>query len=437
MEDATRKVMKRVNPRFASFKKPVVSLSGGQRQAVAIARAIHFNARILIMDEPTAALGPAETAQVREQIKQLKTEGVGIFLISHDIHDVYDISDRISVMLQGKLVGTVKKSDVTTDEVLAMIIMGKLPADGAALDDGPRMTELAAASGAISLRSEHLEVELMPALGARLHSLRAFGQQLLRSPDDPGEHERDPFFWGGYVMAPWCNRLAAEPVSIGGRLVDLRSNFRDGTAIHGQVYARPWQRVAESSFEVSAGGDGWPWPYRARLAVDVGPRGLTVDLSLRNEADEPMPAGLGLHPWFGRPLELAVRAQSVFTSNIDSSPRPEPVAGAHDLRRLGSMAADLDATWAELGEPPVELSWPAAGLAGRMEASSNAAELFITAASPSDVDAVALEPQSHAPQGLRRLLAGEPGALDLLPPGGSLRLTTRLTFNQSTGESQA
>jgi D-xylose transport system ATP-binding protein len=127
MEDATRKIMKRVNPHFTGFKKPVVSLSGGQRQAVAIARAIHFNAQVLIMDEPTAALGPAETAQVREQIKQLKNEGVGIFLISHDIHDVYDISDRISVMFHGRLVGTVKKEDVTTDDVLGMIIIGKPP----------------------------------------------------------------------------------------------------------------------------------------------------------------------------------------------------------------------------------------------------------------------------------------------------------------------
>src|SRR5260370_643441 len=76
---------------------------------------------------PTAALGPAETAQVRNLIQQLKTEGIGIFLISHDIHDVFDLADRISVMLHGKLVGTVNKADVTTDEGLAMIIMGKLP----------------------------------------------------------------------------------------------------------------------------------------------------------------------------------------------------------------------------------------------------------------------------------------------------------------------
>jgi D-xylose transport system ATP-binding protein len=125
MESATRNVIGRLNPNFKNFKSPVQSLSGGQ--AIAIGRAIHFNAKILIMDEPTAALGPAETAQVRDVIKQLKSEGIGIFLISHDIHDVFDLADRISVMLHGRLVGTVNKSDVTTDEVLGMIIMGKLP----------------------------------------------------------------------------------------------------------------------------------------------------------------------------------------------------------------------------------------------------------------------------------------------------------------------
>jgi len=127
MEDAARRVMGRLNPKFLNFKVPVASLSGGQRQSVAIAKAVHFNARILIMDEPTAALGPAETEQVRALIRRLKEEGIGIILISHDIHDVFDLSDRISVMLQGRLVGTVNKDDVTMDEVLAMIIIGKLP----------------------------------------------------------------------------------------------------------------------------------------------------------------------------------------------------------------------------------------------------------------------------------------------------------------------
>ncbi len=127
MEDATRRVMGRLNPRFRAFKTPVMSLSGGQRQSVAIARAVHFNARIMIMDEPTASLGPAETAQVRDLVRQLKEEGLGIFLISHDIHDVYDLSDRISVMYQGRIVDTVHKAKVDTDDVLAMIILGKKP----------------------------------------------------------------------------------------------------------------------------------------------------------------------------------------------------------------------------------------------------------------------------------------------------------------------
>lgn len=127
MEAECRKVMHRLNPNFRRFKEPVSKLSGGQRQSVAIARAIHFNARILIMDEPTAALGPQETAQVGELIKQLKAEGIGIFLISHDLHDVFDLADRLVVMKNGKVVGTASTKDVSHDDVLGMIIAGKCP----------------------------------------------------------------------------------------------------------------------------------------------------------------------------------------------------------------------------------------------------------------------------------------------------------------------
>ena len=127
MEAETRKVMNRLNPNFTRFKDPVKQLSGGQRQSVAIARAIHFNARILIMDEPTAALGPAETEQVGQLIHQLKNDGIGIFLISHDIHDVFDLADRVVVMKNGAVVGKAPTSAVTKDEVLGMIILGKCP----------------------------------------------------------------------------------------------------------------------------------------------------------------------------------------------------------------------------------------------------------------------------------------------------------------------
>ena len=127
MENEARKVIHRLNPNFTNIKDPVRNMSGGQRQSVAIARAIYFNAKILIMDEPTAALGPHETAMVAELIKQLKSEGIGIFLISHDLHDVFDLADRVSVIKNGKLVGTQHTGEVTKDEVLAMIILGKAP----------------------------------------------------------------------------------------------------------------------------------------------------------------------------------------------------------------------------------------------------------------------------------------------------------------------
>jgi D-xylose transport system ATP-binding protein len=131
MEAETRKIMARLNPNFRKFNVPVSALSGGQRQSVAIARAVYFNAKILIMDEPTAALGPHETQMVAELIQELKKQGLGIFLIEHDIHAVMDLCDRASVMKNGQLVGTVNVKDVTDDDILGMIILGKKPAKAA------------------------------------------------------------------------------------------------------------------------------------------------------------------------------------------------------------------------------------------------------------------------------------------------------------------
>ena len=127
MDADARKVFARLNKNFTNVRTPVRRLSGGQRQVVAISRAIYFNAKILNMDEPTAALGPEETAMVGNLVRQLKAEGVGIFLISHDMHDVFALSDRLAVMKNGRMVGTYNTADVTEDEVLGMIIGGKKP----------------------------------------------------------------------------------------------------------------------------------------------------------------------------------------------------------------------------------------------------------------------------------------------------------------------
>lgn len=125
MEKAAREVFRQLNPNFRNIRVPVRALSGGQRQVVAISRAIHYRARALIMDEPCAALGPEETRMVHELVRRLKAAGVGIFLITHDMPDVFGLSDRLCVMKNGRAVGTYRTTDVTEDEVLGMIIAGR------------------------------------------------------------------------------------------------------------------------------------------------------------------------------------------------------------------------------------------------------------------------------------------------------------------------
>ena len=159
-----------------------------------------------------------------------------------------------------------------------------------------------------------------------------------------------------------------------------------------------------------------------------------------------MPAGLGIHPWFRRPVQVAIRSDTVFTSNTESSSWPQPVAGPHDLRRLGSMADGLDATWSGQSEPQVELWWPEPDIRATMSARAwvdgpagpepagrgpASAAVHVVAASPGNLDAVAVEPETNAPQALRRLLRGEPGGLIMLGPGEALTLLTELAFERS------
>ncbi len=121
----SKKAINKINKYFKDFNTNVANLSGGQKQSIAIARAVYFNAKVIIMDEPTAALGPEETSVVRDIIKKLKENGISIFLISHDINDLFDLSDKIAVLKNGKLIGVKEKLNSNKDEILEMIITGK------------------------------------------------------------------------------------------------------------------------------------------------------------------------------------------------------------------------------------------------------------------------------------------------------------------------
>ena len=122
-QEAIRTLRDRLGVELKSMDVATESLSGGQRQAVAIARAVrHDNLRVLVMDEPTAALGPQETARTLQLIKSLRDQGLAVIVISHSLDDVFEISDRIHVQRRGRCVGVVKTATTNNEEVLSMIV---------------------------------------------------------------------------------------------------------------------------------------------------------------------------------------------------------------------------------------------------------------------------------------------------------------------------
>ncbi len=125
MKKETASALRRLNIRINSLETEVETMSGGQRQAISISRAVHFDTKILIMDEPTAALGMDESKQVMDLTVELKKQGLGIIWISHDIHEVYNFTDRITILHGGENVITGPTRDFTEDEIVSMIISGR------------------------------------------------------------------------------------------------------------------------------------------------------------------------------------------------------------------------------------------------------------------------------------------------------------------------
>jgi D-xylose transport system ATP-binding protein len=108
-----------------SVRQQVASLSGGQRQTVAIAKAVLWNSKVVILDEPTAALGVAQTAQVLELVRRLADNGLAVLLISHNMNDVFAVSDRIAALYLGRMVAQVKATDVSHSQIVELITAGR------------------------------------------------------------------------------------------------------------------------------------------------------------------------------------------------------------------------------------------------------------------------------------------------------------------------
>ena len=122
MQSESRKILEKLDILIPSLRNRIRALSGGQRQAVAISRSIYWDAKFLIMDEPTAALGVAEQKKVIDTINLLKSHGIGIIVISHQMHDVFQVADRMIIMRRGEKVAELVTRETNADEVVSLIV---------------------------------------------------------------------------------------------------------------------------------------------------------------------------------------------------------------------------------------------------------------------------------------------------------------------------
>jgi ABC-type sugar transport system ATPase subunit len=122
MQAESRQILTQLDIRIPGLTRPIRQLSGGQRQAVAIARAIYWNARLMIMDEPTAALGVPEQRKVLALVRTLRERGVGVIIISHNLQDVLEVADRVLVMRRGRAVGERRVSDTNSGDLLGLML---------------------------------------------------------------------------------------------------------------------------------------------------------------------------------------------------------------------------------------------------------------------------------------------------------------------------
>jgi len=126
MEKAARETLASLSVRTVkSVRSPVAQLSGGQRQTVAVAKAVLWNNRLVVLDEPTAALGVAQTRQVLDLVRRLAEQGLGVVLISHNMTDVFEVADRISTLYLGRLVADLPSKDTTHSQVVELITAGR------------------------------------------------------------------------------------------------------------------------------------------------------------------------------------------------------------------------------------------------------------------------------------------------------------------------
>jgi aldose 1-epimerase len=286
----------------------------------------------------------------------------------------------------------------------------------------------------LTLRAGEWEAHLRPEIGGSLSALSHRGIAVLR-PMPP--EASSPLQAACFPLVPYCNRIRDGRFAVAGRTVILPANFPPGLhSLHGLGWQRPW--TVESHAETKCvllheydGTGAWPWAYRASQRIRLGPKGCAITLVLTNRAREPMPAGLGLHPYFRREAEteLSFEAGHVLLTGTDSLPTgvEAPARRFADFAGGSTLTAEpIDHCFAEW-RGGVVLHDTLGTIAIRAE---GAPSLHVYA--PADGATLCLEPVTHTPDAPNRA----PGEMITLPPGCSASLTLLIAAGPASARFQ-
>lgn len=287
------------------------------------------------------------------------------------------------------------------------------------------------------IRFEGFELGLAPERGGTVVHFRYQGHDLLRAATGDG-----PTDSAAFPMVPFSGRIADGRFAWHGRQVQLAANFPpERHAIHGHGWTRPWQAVsiaAESAllrYEHTA--DAWPWTYRAEQYFQLGPNGLRLDLSLKNLSAEPMPAGIGWHPYFlAAGAEIQADTTLVWETGSDMLPLPPrgPIGG-EQLRAGALVSALILDTPFSTSSRPITIRWPANNRALRMVPDDTLR--FLVVYTPPGQDFFCAEPTSHVPNMVNLAAPAEETGLVTLGPGETLSGSIQLSLEPTSGRGPA
>ena len=274
----------------------------------------------------------------------------------------------------------------------------------------------------IQLTSGDLELDLDAAKGGTVLALRFKAQNLLR-PAIAGS--TDPRDRAAFPLVPFAGRIARGRFNVAGRAIQLRKNLPpEPHAIHGHGWQSMWQITEQSALsarlELHHSADDWPWSYRATQHFELHNNALSLKLTLTNRADEPMPAGLGWHPYFPKQGAcLSVPMQAFWPNNdelVSLNPtQPEWLSALAEDIRVEQLSLDNAFTAASQVSA---IRWPSSGLQLQMQASSSLG--YLTLYTPKGEPFFCVEPISHAPNCLNSDLDSAVTGKKYLEPGATL-----------------